>query len=215
MAIAVGLHWLLVPLVRATEFQERLLQPALLILPVYLFMLVERGLDRDGVPARIIRAYVSAIAAVAAVALSVRIGIHAVGADYCSSACRDLLPAEQIAAGLRSAGFSGKGTIVVSDVHLGGNLRVQLPNARVMATGYPARAWPEPAGHGQCLALWSPYGLPVEANRALVLSYLARELDMPAEAQAREGTFVVPYASSQRTYRLFYALYDKPQGDCR
>src|SRR5262249_11545575 len=54
MAIAVGLHWLLVPLARATVFQERLLQPALMILPVYLFMLVERGLG-GSIPARKIR----------------------------------------------------------------------------------------------------------------------------------------------------------------
>src|SRR4029077_7537632 len=39
MAIALIGHWLLVPLAGATNFSERLLQPALQILPVYLFML--------------------------------------------------------------------------------------------------------------------------------------------------------------------------------
>jgi len=103
MAVAVALHWLLVPLARATEFQERLLQPALMILPVYLFMLVERGLQASDNPARLIRNYARTLAAVAGVALIARIGIHAVGADYCRSACRELLPAAEIAAGLSAA----------------------------------------------------------------------------------------------------------------
>jgi 4-amino-4-deoxy-L-arabinose transferase-like glycosyltransferase len=156
MAIAVGLHWLLVPLARATMFPERLLQPALMILPVYLFMLVERGLG-GAIPARKIRNYALGLLALAIGAVGARIGIHAAGADLCRTACRDLLPAADIAAGLRKAGFGGKGTVVVRDIHLGGNLRLQFPEARFMATGYPPRVWPRPAGDGQCLAVWSDY----------------------------------------------------------
>jgi hypothetical protein len=152
---------------------------------------------------------------VAAVALFARIGIHAAGADLCRGVCRDLLPAEAIAAGLRSAGFSGGGTIVVRDVHLGGNLRVQFPDARVMAAGYPARVWPKPAGMAQCLAIWSEYTGPLEETRANVYSYLARELGVAADAGRREGMLTVPYAGSRRTYRVFYGLYEAPQGDCR
>ena len=112
------------------EAPERLLQPALLILPVYLFMLVERGLGGSEAPVRLIRNYGLTLAAVAGVALAARIGIHAAGADYCRTACRDLIPAADLAAGLRKAGFSGRGTVVVRDIHLGGNLRVQLPERR-------------------------------------------------------------------------------------
>jgi 4-amino-4-deoxy-L-arabinose transferase-like glycosyltransferase len=215
IVVAVALHWLLVPLARATEFQERLLQPALLILPVYLFMAVERGLDRGGPAARAVNGYALALAAVAGVALAARIAIPAAGADYCRSACRDLMPARALAAGLRSAGLSGKGTIVVRDVHLGGNLRVQFPQARVMATGYPPRVWPRPAGAGPCLLVWSPYSGPVEETRAQIQRYVVGELAVPADAKAREGTIDAPYARSRRSYRIHYALYDTPQGECR
>jgi hypothetical protein len=215
IVVAIALHWLLVPLARATEFQERLLQPALLILPVYLFMLVERGLGRGRPAHRAVNGCGLALAAVAGVALAARIGIPAAGADYCRSACRDLMPVEALAAGLRGAGFSGKGTVVVRDIHLGGNLRVQFPEARVMATGYPPRVWPRPAGAGQCLLVWSAYNGPVEETRTRIDRYAASELAVPADGRAREGTIDAPYTRSRRTYRIHYALYDTPQGECR
>jgi 4-amino-4-deoxy-L-arabinose transferase-like glycosyltransferase len=219
MGVAIALHWLLVPLARATEFQERLLQPALLILPVYLFMLVERGLAGTAAPARLVRSYTLTLAAVAGVALAARVGIHAAGADYCRAVCRELLPAADIAAGLRQAGFGGKGTVVVRDIHLGGNLRVQLPEARFMATGYPPKVWPRPAagpaGNGQCLAVWTDYKGQAAQDRAAVRAYLNTALGVPAEARGREGEVSARYAGSQRTYRVLYELYDAPQGDCR
>jgi hypothetical protein len=215
MGVAIALHWLLVPLARASEFQERLLQPALIILPVYLFMLVERGIRPGDAPARLIRNYALTLAMVAGVALAARIGIHGAGADYCRTACRDLLPAADIAAGLRKAGFNGKGTVVVRDVHLGGNLRAHFPQARFMATGFPPKVWPRPAGSGQCLALWNNYKGQGALHRAEIRAYLAGELGAPAEVKGREGTVTARYAGSQRTYSVLYELYDAPQGDCR
>lgn len=225
MVTAIALHWLLVPLARATEFPERLLQPALLILPVYLFMLVERGLGGSEAPVRLIRNYGLTLAAVAGVALAARIGIHAAGADYCRTACRDLIPAADLAAGLRKAGFSGRGTVVVRDIHLGGNLRVQLPEARFMATVYPPTVWPRSvprpangpaaAGTGQCLAVWNDLKGQAEQQRADIRTYLTGELGLPAGAKGRTGEVSARYAGSERTYRVLYELYDAPQGDCR
>jgi hypothetical protein len=216
MGIAVGLHWLLVPLARATEFQERLLQPALLILPIYLFMLVERGLGGSEAPIRAVRNLSLTLAAVAGVALFARIGIHAAGADYCRTACRDLLPAADVAAGLRKAGFSGKGTVVLRDIHLGGNLRLHFPEARFMATGYPPKVWPAPTGNGQCLAVWTDYKGQEAQYHADIRDYLTRELGVPAEAKKdRVGTVTVQYPGSQRSYKVLYELYDVPQGNCR
>ncbi|HEX6001648.1 MAG TPA: glycosyltransferase family 39 protein [Hyphomicrobiaceae bacterium] len=222
MIIGIALHWLLVPLTRATHFAERLMQPALMLLPVYLFMLVEGGLKGGPAPARHVRNYTIALAAVAGVALLARIGIHAAGPDVCRTACRDLLPVVHLAAGLRQAGFNGKGTVVVRDVHLGGNLRVQLPEARFVATGYPARMWPRPAPEsadtsrsGQCLAVWSDYKGGAERQYAEIRAYLARELGVPAEAKGRRGEVAARYAGSKRTARVLYELFDTPQGDCR
>jgi hypothetical protein len=215
IVVAIALHWLLVPLARATEFQERLLQPALLILPVYLFMLVERGLGRGRPAHRAVNGCGLALAAVAGVALAARIGIHVAGADYCRTACRDLIPAADIAAGLRKAGFSGRGTVVVRDIHLGGNLRVHLPDARFMATGNPPKVWPAAQGSGQCLALWTDYKGQAAQDRAEIRTYLTGALGVPTDAKGREGEVSARYAGSHRTYRVLYELYDAPQGDCR
>jgi 4-amino-4-deoxy-L-arabinose transferase-like glycosyltransferase len=212
IAIAIALHWLLVPLARATDFDERLLQPALLILPVYLFMLVERS----GMPPRAIRAYGAAIAGVVAVVLVARVGIHAAGADYCRGNCRALVPFPELAAGLRSAGFKGGGTIVVSDFHIGGNLRVQFPDARIMQIGYPSRVWPKPSGTGQCLAVWTGSAGAGERARRQVDAYLAKEFGISTIAPRREGTAAAAmHGSMTRSYQLSYALYEAPQGECR
>lgn len=213
MAIAIALHWLLVPLAGATHFPERLLQPALLILPLWLFMLVERS---GGAPLSRVGTYATVLTVVVGVALIARVGVHAAGADYCRRVCRDFLPAADIAAALRSAGFHGKGTIVVPDMHLGGNLRVQFPEARVVNTGYPARAWPKPAGMGQCLGVWTEYGASVDEMRGHVYAYLSKELGVAPDAPRREGSVTANYRGSKtRAYRLIYGLYDGPQGDCR
>jgi 4-amino-4-deoxy-L-arabinose transferase-like glycosyltransferase len=209
IAIGIGLHWLLVPLAGATDFDERLLQPALQVLPIYLFMLVERA---GGATRGAVRTYAMAIAAVAVVALVARVGIHAAGADVCRRICRALVPFDAIAAGLRDAGFQGKGTIVVRDVHLAGNLRVQFPGARVMEIGYPPRVWPKPAGTaGQCLAVWMGDSAPDATD-----TYLAQQLGVPQAAPRREGVVSALTRGSQtRSYRVSYRLYDGPQGDCR
>jgi 4-amino-4-deoxy-L-arabinose transferase-like glycosyltransferase len=213
MAIAIGLHWLLVPIAGATQFPERLMQPALIILPVWLFMLVERSGRPLG---RAVGVYVSLLGAVAAVALLVRVGVHAAGGDYCRRVCRDLLPAADLAEGLRKAGFLGRGTIVVRDMHLGGNLRVAFPEARLIDTGYPPRVWPRPSGAGQCLAVWTEYGGPVEKARDRVYAYLGKELGVAADVRKREGEVTALLIRARtRTYRLHYGLYDGPQGECR
>jgi 4-amino-4-deoxy-L-arabinose transferase-like glycosyltransferase len=208
MAIALMLHWLLVPLVGATNFSERLLQPALQILPVYLFMLVERGRASD----RALNLYAHAIAAVAVVAVVARILVQVA----CPGACRALVPFQDVAQHLGAAGFGGSGTIVVSDFHVGGNMRVQFPHARVVEISYPPRVWPPPSGHGQCLVLW-----PGKGNMDGALdAYLSRELGVPTDARRREGEMVIPLpvlmpGSKTRAYRLFYRLYEESQGDCR
>lgn len=211
--IAVALHWLLVPVARATDFDERLLQPALMILPVYLFMLVERS---GMMPLRAMARYAAVLGALAVGVLVARVGIHAAGADYCRGACRALVPFPGLAEELRRAGFKGKGTIVVSDFHIGGNLRVQFPDARVMQIGYPSPVWRKPSGVGQCLAVWTGSGGTGERVRSQVDAYLAKELRVGSDAARRESTVAATmHGSTTRTYQLSYALYESPQGECR
>jgi 4-amino-4-deoxy-L-arabinose transferase-like glycosyltransferase len=203
MAIAIFLYWLLVPLAGATNFSERLLQPALQILPIYLFMLVERG----GAQPRALRLYGLSIVGVVVVAVAARILVVAA----CPGACRTLVPFEDVAQRLRVAGFAGNGTIVVSDFHIGGNLRVEFPAARVVDIGYPPRVWPAPRGQGQCLVLWTKGNV-----QGALDAYVGRQLGVPAQAPRGEGSITVPMQGSRaRAYRLNYRLYEGSQGDCR
>src|SRR5262245_11992689 len=114
LLIALALHWLLVPLAGATDFSERLLQPALQILPIYLFMLVDRG----KASARQIERTALAIFGVAAIAAAARIVVDTV----CPGACRAHVPFHDIAPHLRAAGFAGDGNIVDADFHVRGML---------------------------------------------------------------------------------------------
>jgi 4-amino-4-deoxy-L-arabinose transferase-like glycosyltransferase len=212
MVVALGLHWLLVPFAGATSFEERLLQPALLILPVYLFMLLERG----GTSVVRSNKYFVAVGVVVVATFFARVGIYAAGADYCRGACRAFVPFEELAARLRDAGFGGKGSIVASDFHIGGNLRVQFPDARLLQIGYPSRVWPGSSSMGQCLAVWTGSLEASDRMRGRVDSYLVKELGVSVGAPRREGAVSAPMLGSVvRTYRLFFALYDGPQGECR
>ena len=69
-------------------------------------------------------------------ALAARIVVYLIGADYCGS-CRNMVPFERLAGDLRAAGFSGMGTIVANGFHIGGNMRVEFPDARIIDAGYP------------------------------------------------------------------------------
>jgi hypothetical protein len=208
IAVAVFLHWLLVPLAGATNFSERLLQPALQILPIYLFMLVERGHAGE----RALSLYGRLVAGIVIVALAARILVQ----SACPGACRTLVPFDEVAQALRAGGFNGAGTIVVSDFHLGGNLRVEFPQARLLDIGYPPRVWPAVVGQGQCLVLW-----PAKANAEPAFdAYLSRELGVPADAPRRDGEVNVAlngrlHGAKTRAYRLIYRLYEPGQGDCR
>jgi hypothetical protein len=180
------------------------MQPALQILPIYLFMLVERS----KVSADAICRYGLALAGVVVVAVAGRIVVHTI----CPGACRTLVPFQAIARALRADGFAGTGTIVVLDFHVGGNLRVQFPHARIVQIGYPPRVWPVPRGRGQCLVVW--------ASKAKVESaldaYLEGELGVPGDARRRQGSVSAPmHGSRRRTYRLNYRLYEESQGECR
>ena len=210
IAIAVGLHWLLVPATGATHFAERLLQPALQILPVYLFMLVEQG----AAPVQAIRPYALAIAAVAAVALLARVGIHVAGADYCRGTCRTLVPFQERVRRLSArqafrAGARSWRAATMPAATCASSFRV--PASWRLATRQGSGRRPRAAG--QCLAVWTMEG---NAARDGAAAYLTGELGVDAQAPHRDGVIAVAMQGSRtRSYRLYYRLYDGPQGDCR
>jgi len=213
IAISLALHLVLVLAFGARELSERLMQPPLFILPVLLFMLVERGR-----PARLaVNAFAVILALLTAVALAARVGLYLRGADHCGS-CRAMMPIEALADQLKEAGFSGSGTILTEGFHVGGNMRIAFPKARIIAVGYPPSVWPAPRGQGQCLIVWNIRDNPArdQGVRAFVSGYLPRALGVDPDAPQKEGVAAaLMFGSGPREYKLGYSLYDGPVGDCR
>ena len=212
IAISLGLHLAPVIGLGAREFHERLMQPPLFILPMALFMLIERGRPSPGA----LSYYALALLLVVVATLGARIGLYAAGADYCGS-CRNMVPFQELAAELRRAGYRGGGTILVDGFHVGGNMRVAFPQARIIDVDFPPSTWPARREASQCLLLWQVRTERAEPNaaRPRLESYLANELDGHASAPHQDGTLAARmFASATREYHLGYSLYDQPVGDC-
>lgn len=211
VAATLALHWLLVPTLDAVAFTERWMHPALMALPIALFMLVERGRP----PARAIAVYLVVVALMVALALGARIARHALGADYCGK-CREMVRFATLAEDLRAAGFAG-GTIVVppEEFHIGGNLRVAFPDSRIIDPAYPPALWPAPRDHGQCLVVWDATRANAGPPRAS-LAYLREHLEVPEDAP-RESARVEAsmFGSATRRYALGYILLPEGPGQCR
>ncbi len=212
IAVSLALHLVLVLGFGAREFHERLMQPPLFILPVVLFMLIERG----GPSRRAVNVFAVLMAVLVAGTLAARIGVYAIGADYCGR-CRNMVPFGALADDLGAAGYSGKGTIVADGFPTGGNMRVAFPDARIVEAGYPSRTWPAPKDDGPCLLVWD-YRNPTHSEAALAWlhDYLASELHRSPDAPHRSGVLSEPmFGSATRRYQLGYELYEGPVGDCR
>ncbi|MEQ8967143.1 MAG: glycosyltransferase family 39 protein [Azospirillaceae bacterium] len=221
MAVTVALHWLLVPVLGATEFEERWMQPALMVLPLALFTLAERGR-----PAAWSRSLFGVfVAGLVAIAFAARIVTWELGADHCGS-CRTMVPFPALADQVREAGFTG-GTIAVDDFHIGGNLRAEFPDSRVVEIDYPPSVFPPPraaGGSGQCLLAWkvsdgrdgapeatpAPMPPPDKLARAV-----AERFDAPGAEPAAIGIAEAPMRRSARAYRMGWALYPDGAGTCR
>jgi len=212
MAISLALHLGFVLALGATEIPERFMQPPLFLLPVVLFMLVERGQPSK----RAVNVYAAMIAVLVVGTLAARIVVYLLGADYCGS-CRNMVPFRALAADLRSEGYSGSGTILVDGFHIGGNMRVEFPDARVIDAAYPPATWPAPRGDGPCLLLWQDRDPGHSAGvRAYLEGYLADELQAPPDAPDRVGVVSeLMFGSDTRQYRMAFELYEAPAGDCR
>ncbi|HEX3208802.1 MAG TPA: glycosyltransferase family 39 protein [Geminicoccaceae bacterium] len=209
IAVVLVLHWLLIPTLRAVAFTEHWLHPALMILPILLFALVERGRPTP----RALRGFLVLLGLTFALALGGRVAHYALGADHCGR-CRDLVPFEALADQLRKAGFA-RGTIVADDVHIGGNFRVLFPDSRVIDPAFPAGTWPPPTGDGQCLLLW-PEDDRNAGSRPASVRALETGLGLPAAAPRPVGRVEAAMpGSASRRYALGYELLDPGVGECR
>ena len=211
IAISLALHLALVTILGARQFSERLMQPPLFILPILVFMLIERGPPS----AHAATLYATALAVLVLGTLGARIVVYQLGADHCGT-CRAMVPFDALASDLRAAGFSGEGTIVADGFHVGGNMRVEFPDARIIDATYPPAMWPAPTGEGQCLLVWRQRDDGGSGARQYPESYLAASLNGDTTATPRDGVAsALMFHSDTKRYHLGYRLYDRPVGDCR
>ncbi len=212
MAISLALHLALVLGFGVRELYERLMQPPLFILPVALFMLIERGKPAK----RSIDAYALALAALVAVALAARVVVYLLGADYCGS-CRATVPFRALAADLREVGYSGGGTILVDGFYVGGNARIVFPDARIVEPDYPPRNWPAPRDDGPCLLLWQQRDPEwTNGESEWVHTYLADEFHAAPDAPHQDGLVSERmFGPDTKFFGLRYVLYPGGAGDCR
>lgn|GEM_PF-1944422 len=154
----------LVVLVSGTgKFHERYMQPLLFATPLYFLGRILRARPE----ARVWRRYAAGVVLVTAGVL----GLRALElSPLCPQSCRDLVPYDRLAGHLRAEGFTG-GTIVTGSPIAAGNLRVQFPEARVLLGASPALPR-NPAGSGQCLAIWDMTDWGPETSRQAALAAL-------------------------------------------
>ncbi len=213
-AVAVALLLLFLVTLGISDFSHFRLYPVFWPLTFYLF----RRIDRAGFAPRRARFMGALLLAVFVMVVQLRIQQIFVGPAYCKT-CRLQAPYPQIAAKLVAAGFAGKGTILADDEYLAGNMRVQFPEARVMAARYPLFRPPQTSERAQCLVVWhAEHGQRLPAR----LSALARHAtgtavpDGPAPATV---SAVVPHSDTalarKREIVIAYRLVESNLGTCR
>ncbi len=215
--VAITLHYAIAILFGAANLNERLLQPALFMLPVIAFVPADGAVIAN----RSLNQYAGILLAVAVLAIAGRWGEYWNEPRNCGQ-CRAHLPIAELADDIRQAGYGGHGTILVDDHHLGGNLRVQFPRSRVVNIQFPLRYWPDPASaDGDCLFVAAV----VEAEPAQSLftpfvEYANSRLSALLAAPTMERSVDLHILGSDtRTRRYQYRLYKggpgSTTGNCR
>ena len=209
IVVCLALYWALVIFFGATQFKPRYLHAPLLFLPLWLFMVIERGR-----PAQRTLNLFAAVLLVLAVKVPVQRILSSSGVIDCGT-CANMIPFRPFADQLRAAGFEGQGTIVAAEVVTAGNMRVEFPRARIVEPRYPAAAWPPVRGVGQCLMVWRP-GETGENLPDAQESYLIQELHGEPDAPHQHGLLTaLMLGSDSRTSQLGFRLFDASTGDCR
>ncbi|MGB4064452.1 MAG: glycosyltransferase family 39 protein [Azonexus sp.] len=110
--------------------------------------LTEKARETNPTPRRV-RVFMAVLLGFTITAYAVRSGNLFVYEPFCSR-CRWAVPFPELADKLREQGFD-RGTIIVNDPHVGGNLRRFFPDSRVEMPGLPT-----PAGDGKKIAVVWP-----------------------------------------------------------
>ncbi len=133
---------------QVTDFKPRYMHPILLTAPLLFFFWLDQRPANPGAErwfAGIAGAFVIAV-------FAGLIGQALIEPRGCKN-CWLQMPAPALAAELERQGL-GYGTILTENAHIGGNLRLFLPHARVYSPDYPM-AEAAPTRRGQCLLIWN------------------------------------------------------------
>ncbi|MCK6452747.1 MAG: glycosyltransferase family 39 protein [Alphaproteobacteria bacterium] len=201
------------------EFSHFRLYPVFWPLSLFLF----RRIDRAGVEPRRARFMAALAAAVFVMVVQLRVQQIYLGPAYCKT-CRLQAPYPAAARAIARDGFSGRGTILADDEYLAGNMRVQFPEARVLAARYrlfrPTERPSAPGdGEARCLVAWEATWDGARPGRLDMMAREALGLELRGAGAPRAIEALVPYSGTAlvrpRTLRLSYLLPDPGASRCR
>lgn len=201
-----GLLYLLAVFGGVSSFKTAWTAPALFLLPMWLFVHVKRA-GEFPIP---MRGFAALLILIAIGVFAGRLAERPLEIRTCpDEKCRPYAPVAAWAAQLREVGFEG-GTLVGSDIHLMGNLRAELPEARVLDAGAPSGALPPATSQGACLVVWRNSGTLPEDLAAFLTETLEVRIDDPAP----DGAIVRTLLESSRMASLYYKFVS-PSPACR
>lgn len=148
LAVTIVVLLALVFVVQVTDFKPRYLHPVFLTAPLLFFIWLGRRPANPGA-----ERWFAGIAAVFVILVFGALTAQALIEPRDCKNCWLQMPVPALAADLERQGL-GDGTIVAENAHIGGNLRLFLPHARVYSPDYPM-AEAAPTGRGQCLLIWN------------------------------------------------------------
>ena len=152
MLIALGVTFIalvsIVFIAQVTDFKPRYMHPILLTAPLLFFFWLKTKPANPGA-----ERWLAGIAAAFAIGVFAGMIAQAIAEPHGCKNCWLQMPVPALARELQRQGL-GEGTILTENAHIGGNVRLFLPHARVYSPDYPM-AEAAPTGRGQCLLIWN------------------------------------------------------------
>jgi hypothetical protein len=181
--------------------------PVLYTLPLWMFSHVKRAGDFPVA----IRAFAAVAAVFIFVVIAGRFVVWRMDIEACDEGgCRPYSPVAAWAEQLKKSGFTA-GTIVGAEKHLTGNLRGQLPKARVLDASIAPVAFPAPTTHGACLAVWRDNPVMPEE----LFTYMRDALKAPPHDRGPEGAIRRHLLLSGDKAQVLYYQFVSPSKACR